>query len=317
MQPKSIIAICLLALSIYAITAQKLNINGTDGVGWNVQTYDHTNFFNEFSFFTDNDPTHGYVNYVSKQQAQQEGLINTNNNKVYIGTDHNNVAGGRGRNAVRLTSNRNYNSGIFVIDLDHMPQGCGTWPAYWLVGPNWPSGGEIDVIEGVNKNLQDQTTLHTSAGCTMYDVPASSFSGRWASQNCLGNNGCGIIANQGNYGAGLNGLGGGVFATVWNSSRIIAYFFTHSQVPADIRNNNPNPNNWGKPYANFVLGGQCPSSHFHNMAIIINLTFCGDWCGAVFAQDCPGLGSCQSYVQNNPSKFADAYWSINYVKAFT
>lgn len=26
-----------------------------------------------------------------------------------------------------------------------MPFGCGTWPAYWLVGPNWPSGGEIDV----------------------------------------------------------------------------------------------------------------------------------------------------------------------------
>ena len=24
-------------------------------------------------------------------------------------------------------------------------QGCGTWPAFWLVGPNWPNGGEIDV----------------------------------------------------------------------------------------------------------------------------------------------------------------------------
>ena len=31
-----------------------------------------------------------------------------------------------------------------------MPTGCGTWPAYWLCGENWPYKGEIDIIEGVN-----------------------------------------------------------------------------------------------------------------------------------------------------------------------
>jgi len=318
---KNIIAICCVLFFIVAVCAE----------GWNVQTYDASNFFNGFSFFTDNDPTHGYVNYVSREQAQQQGLINTNGNKVYIGTDHTNNANGRGRNAVRITSNRQFNGGIFVMDLDHMPQGCGTWPAYWLVGPNWPNNGEIDIIEGVNRNLQDQTTLHTSYGCTMSEVPTNSFSGRWGtgthnnpSNNCwvnapnqYTNGGCGIIANQGNYGAGLNGLGGGVYATVWNSTRIIAYFFTHSQVPADIRSNNPNPNNWGTPYANFILGGDCPASHFRDMSIVINLTFCGDWAGSVFADNCPGLGSCQSYVQNNPGKFQPAYWSINSLKVFT
>jgi hypothetical protein len=32
----------------------------------------------------------------------------------------------------------------------------GTWPAYWLCGPNWPQGGEIDIIEGVNLDTIDK-----------------------------------------------------------------------------------------------------------------------------------------------------------------
>ena len=37
----------------------------------------------------------------------------------------------------------------------------------WMVGPNWPGNGEIDIIEGVNDNAQNQMTLHTSPGCTV------------------------------------------------------------------------------------------------------------------------------------------------------
>lgn len=36
-----------------------------------------------------------------------------------------------------------------------------------MVGPNWPSSGEIDIIEGVNDAAQNQMTLHTSPGCTV------------------------------------------------------------------------------------------------------------------------------------------------------
>lgn len=35
-----------------------------------------------------------------------------------------------------------------ILDVRHMPQGCGTWPAFWEVGANWPFGGELDIIEG-------------------------------------------------------------------------------------------------------------------------------------------------------------------------
>jgi hypothetical protein len=49
-----------------------------------------------------------------------------------------------------------------------MPQGCGTWPATWEVEENnWPLGGEVDIVEGVNDVGPNSATLHTSPGCTM------------------------------------------------------------------------------------------------------------------------------------------------------
>lgn len=52
--------------------------------------------------------------------------------------------------------------GISVIDLEHMPSGCGTWPAFWSVGPNWPSAGEIDIIEGVNRQARRAWSCNNS-----------------------------------------------------------------------------------------------------------------------------------------------------------
>jgi hypothetical protein len=67
--------------------------------------------------------------------------------------------------SVRITSKKTYNQGLFVFDILRMvfltqyicgvdphlrkkAYGCSVWPAAWLVGPSWPTGGEIDVIEG-------------------------------------------------------------------------------------------------------------------------------------------------------------------------
>ncbi len=37
----------------------------------------------------------------------------------------------------------------------------------WLCGPDWPNYGEIDIIEGVNVQTSDYTTLHTNQNCSM------------------------------------------------------------------------------------------------------------------------------------------------------
>ncbi len=89
--------------------------------------------------------------------------------------------GGVGRKSVRITSKASFTHGLIISDIGHMPGGiCGTWPARtyptrvnlcmcaydiidWTLGPNWPSNGEIDIIEGVNNAATNLMSLHTYA----------------------------------------------------------------------------------------------------------------------------------------------------------
>jgi hypothetical protein len=103
-------------------------------------------FFDNFDFFTGGDPTSGHVQYVDRATALQNGYTTTVNGAARMSVDTTNKfpLGGRGRPAVRLISNNSYTHGMFIADVKHMPTGCGTWPAYWLLGPDpWPTYGEI------------------------------------------------------------------------------------------------------------------------------------------------------------------------------
>ena len=86
-----------------------------------VDTYTASNFFSSFNFFTGSDPTNGFVNYQSQSSAQSLGLINTNNNQIYLGVDYTTVnPASPGRDSVRVTSNKAYTHGLFVADIAHM-----------------------------------------------------------------------------------------------------------------------------------------------------------------------------------------------------
>lgn len=89
-----------------------------------VDTYDSSNFFSEFTLFSGGDPTGGFVDYQSDQgAAQSAGLINTNNNQVYMGVDSTNTVStsSAGRPSIRVTSNKSYTHGLFIADIAHMP----------------------------------------------------------------------------------------------------------------------------------------------------------------------------------------------------
>ncbi|KAL8848288.1 MAG: hypothetical protein Q9221_006687 [Calogaya cf. arnoldii] len=256
------------------------------------------------------DPTHGYVNYIDQATADSQNLYNISNGQVTWGVDHVNIASGRGRNSIRLTSKAQYTHGLVVLDLAHMPgAACGVWPAFWMTGPNWPNSGEIDIIEGVNNQAQNQITMHTGPGCTL------------AGSSCEGGLGCHIKPEgSNNYGTGLNNAGGGVYAMEWTSGSINIWFFPRNGIPSDISSPNPNPSSWGAATASFVGGDNCNiDQNFKNNNIVFDTTFCGDWAGGVWSQEstCSAqAGTCQEYVQNHPEAFADAYWTINSLKVY-
>ncbi|PBP19897.1 glycoside hydrolase family 16 protein [Diplocarpon rosae] len=290
---------------------------------WLVDTYNSNNFFSDFSFFTGADPTHGYVNYQSQASAASAGLINTNNGQIYIGVDHTTVnPPSPGRASVRVSSTKPYTHGLFVADIAHMPGSiCGVWPAFWLFGPNWPSSGEIDIIEGVNIQSTNIITLHTSAGCSI-NMAGSQSGTVLGSSDCNydnANGGCSVSTSTANaYGSAFNSNGGGVYAMQWESSGIYVWFFPRGRIPRDITDGAPVTGNWGTPVVAFNGGSGCEiDSHFANQNIVFDTTFCGDWAGAVWGSgSCAGLGSCKSYVGANPGAFAPAYWSINSVKVY-
>ena len=186
-----------------------------------IRTHAVTNstFLGFFNFFTDSDPTHGFVDFVDQDDALNSGLLKLDNGQIIMAADNVNDTS-TGRRSVRVQSNPTFTEAIFIIDLEHMPSGCGTWPAFWTVGPNWPSAGEIDIIEGVNRQMHDQTTLHTSEGCDQSNVDPSTFTGAWGKAkdgqtngtNCwvqapgeFQNAGCAILADDPtSYGAPFN-----------------------------------------------------------------------------------------------------------------
>ena len=79
------------------------------------------------------------------------GLISTGSNDVRIGVDSQFKTTNTGRASVRLSSKASYTDGLFIAKFNHFPKPvCGSWPAFWMVGPNWPAGGEIDIYEVCN-----------------------------------------------------------------------------------------------------------------------------------------------------------------------
>ncbi|KAH8105325.1 laminarinase [Cristinia sonorae] len=281
-------------------------------------------FLSAFSHQAIADPTHGRVNYVSQSTAQAQNLTFASSDHFIIRADHTTKlsASGPGRNSVRLQSNKQFTNHVAVFNVRHMPQGCGTWPAIWEVGDNWPNNGEIDIVEGVNDVSPNQATLHTNAGCTM---PGSrTMTGTATGNNCdvaaTGNSGCGVKSSQTNsYGPAFNSAGGGWFAVERTPSFIRVWFWTRnaSNVPADVKNGvaNINTDNWPIPMALFPNNSCDINSHFGPQRIIINLTFCGDWAGAVYSsQGCPG--SCVDFVNNNPSAFNDAYFDFASLRVY-
>lgn len=193
-----------------------------------------------------------------------------------------------------------------------------------MLGPDWPHGGEIDIIEGVNSQLSNEQTLHTSRGCSIDDTDL--FLGELTTWDCdvnapgqSQNHGCKIVSNDTtSYGQGFNENDGGVYATEWSSELISIWFFPRHFVPDDLSAGHPDPTSWGKPSARFE-GGCEVDNHFKNHSLIFDVTFCGDWAGNAWGQDshCSSQAySCEDFVQNRPEAFADTNWQINSLRVY-
>jgi hypothetical protein len=121
--------------------------------------YSGTSFLEKVDFYSGDDPLGGFVKYQNSTDATSLGLAYVNNkNSVILKADNTTVTLD-GRPSIRVHSKEVYNGGLFLFDINHMPEGCGTWAAYWMVGPLWPNNGEIDVSFSYKKSMKNYETI--------------------------------------------------------------------------------------------------------------------------------------------------------------
>lgn len=174
-----------------ASTTTKSATTSTPSVGTSkyklVENISGSSFFSHFDFFTAADPTNGLVTFVSSSVANSSGLVEYKDGQAIMRVDATTQLGAnQNRKSVRVTSKNAYKTGLMVFDVAAMPYGCAVWPAMWTVGPNWPNGAEIDIIEGVNNAKVNQLTLHTgeSTSCSTSAVSTEAVSTNFMNKQC-------------------------------------------------------------------------------------------------------------------------------------
>lgn len=250
-------------------------------------SYTSANFFDEFTFYTGADPTNGFVDYQSASEASASGLAGYTQGGIYLGADYQTSNPTNGRASTRVSSNKAYTHMLLVADVAHMPVGCGTWPALWSFGPDWPGSGEIDIIEGVNSQSSNEITLHTEEGCTMTKGTQIASTKMVDTADCgAGDGGTGCpqkTVSTNNFGANLNAGGGGVYAMEWTSSAISVWYFPRNGTVANqltassSSSSSVDTSSFGTPVAQFAGGSGCNiDSYFknHNIVIVSFFFFC-------------------------------------------
>lgn len=92
-------------------------------------TYSGTGFFDNFDYFTGYDPSSGFVHYVDSSVAtsDQYNLTYASSDTAILRVDTSDTNASTGRYSARITSKKQYNSGLFIFDVVNSPYGCSTW----------------------------------------------------------------------------------------------------------------------------------------------------------------------------------------------
>lgn len=235
------------------------------------------------------------------------------------------------RYAPKLLTKNAYGPGtVWVMDAVHMPYGCSVWPALWTQGPNWPEGGEIDIMEGVHLQKTNQVALHSEGdGC--YASKDVSMTGSLAYENCSisSNSASGCIVtdpNTNSYGADFASAGGGVYVAEFADQYIKVWFLTRSAVPEGVTKDAKSIDtaSLGEPLAYYPRTTCDFPKYFGEQTLTIDITLCGTWGSipSVLEATCPTLAENQTcyttYVINDASEtYANAFFELNYINIYS
>ncbi len=277
---------------------------------------------NSFDWTFLSDPTGGIQNYMVGA-ANADILIADNDDQVEIKVmKFQNTTDARsggaaefGLASIRVETTDTYNGGVFVLDAEQVPNGCGAWPAFWTNGtsseeewksPNniggginslWPKYGEIDILEQVNNAPDGHFTLHAAKGCMTEatgDIVSNDCNSGGDKRGFLNGSyvppgehdatsGCSITIPD----IGINGKG--VYICEWVKPNDLDmmntikfwYFPSSNNTPVTDFYSSGDINSLGNPMAIHRVDGK----YFINQRIVLNFVMCGDWAGSLACSD--------------------------------
>jgi len=298
--------------------------------------YSGQSFFQGWDFYGAPDlTTDGAVNWVTEANATAEQLayVNSAGNAIIKVDNTSFVPYPDKRNAVRITTQDFFPFGsVIIIDATHIPFGCSVWPSFWTKGPNWPDGGEIDIIETINQMQTNQYALHTGgSGCLASNNVAQT--GTLGSTNCSSPTGaepgCTVTESATDaVGQAFASAGGGVYATQLDTTGINIWFWSRANIPSSVSStaSSVDPSTWGKPSASYSSSTCDMTEYFVPQQLVLDITLCGKWAGdpTIYSQTCPVNGTADAntcyynnVINTNGTNLSDAYFEVSYIKAFT
>jgi hypothetical protein len=259
---------------------------------------------------------------------------------------------------------------ILFVFKGKFPSEKGVWPAWWLNGSrqdewlykeslqsmsdeflnkysgigefyntpspvnctDWPSAGEVDIIENINGNNIIHNTIHTCP-----QMCESEWNNDGIIINCA--NATATDPNSGCSGKSYKiDSPEGTFACLWEKGTISFYYWLPQD---DVRlkggplSSEPNPELWSKSNLKNQVrlietsdeceeeihqDWQCETCsgfnecEFKNLKMIFNITLCGIWAGKEFDTSLNSLNNCKEYILNEGNDAIDnQYFKIEYV----
>ncbi|KAJ7151048.1 concanavalin A-like lectin/glucanase domain-containing protein [Mycena filopes] len=295
-----------------------------------VDDFSGLTFFDNWEFYGNYDNlTLGDVVWLNEADAftQELALVNSAGNVIIKVDNFSNVPMNQKRNSVRINTKSTYSLGsLWIIDAVHLPYGCSVWPSIWTVGPTWPGGGEIDIIEGVNMMLNNQYALHTTSGC-LHTTPPNQ-KGSSSLVDCSQPPGCLVGETTPNsYQSGFAAAGGGVWAAQFDYTGIFIWFWSRPDVPASITQATATSSidlaDWGAPSASYLNSTCAIDQFFGPQSMVIDITLCGQYAGLPeqYQATCAGTGPTGICYNDNVvgpgNNYDEAYFELKYVRAYT
>jgi len=277
-----------------------------------------TSFFDEMEFKTFSH-TNGAVQYLNRDQAFHEGIIQANEDNAILRVG--NRTGHLHRHSAHVKTTKMWTHFLAVLKFNKAPWGPGVWPAFWMNGQGrWPDSGELDIWEWANNEAM-KVSMHTGSSnmCDLHPDEVNKCA-TMPDMNDMNYNcytwyrpedpllGCGPT-HPGAYRPGSDWSDTpGVLAVEWAEGFVKVFYIPEHEIPGDLAQEKPQPNSWDQYVISFFpfasserrVPGSCTRDPLSPQQLILNIELCGDWAGYTFEPDrrAPNFEKWTSKIEN-------------------